>query len=190
MHIITAEIPIAQAKFFLLMTALFYQHVLGCDVLFWGDRSFSLRPKEALEDGLACSLQPCLAGFPASAIAPGESQTRGFKHTHGIVQTIATMDSERLLRLIDGTDADIETKVNQWREAGLKAASTIVYQSAVESAEQLGVPVPPEPLSSTQQRQCKFDGGLLFYFVLEMVVLVGHGKGRVLGKDVFLVEWF
>ena len=46
------------------------------------------------------------------------------------------------------------------RDAVLKAADTIQYESAIRPAQQLNVEVLPEPFSKQQQAPSRLDGGL------------------------------
>lgn len=159
MHVRIAANPRAQAKFFLLMTELFYRHVLGLDQMSWGAKKLGCPARQHREDFYATSLQPSIVGFATAALAPGEAQARGFEHSHGLVHCVEGLSIQLLLRLINGDDEAIENNVRRWREQCLAAASSVVYDSATETAAQCGIRVDPEPMSVMQQKQSRMDGG-------------------------------
>ena len=81
MRQIAAADPRAQAKFGILMTELHYRYIIGVERLHIG-RPVLARPQAAVQDGVAASLQPCVAPGTTDVQVPLEAQGRGFTHGH------------------------------------------------------------------------------------------------------------
>ena len=159
MHRIVARNPRAQAKFFLLMEELGLRYCCGLDELYIG-RTHLARQFDDREDDAAGSLQPSLVRAAASAMGPGEHQGRGFEHAHVKVHSkVRGMTVQWLRETMAGTDEEASSAARALREALIRAASTIQYDSAVAPAKQLDIDVPAEPFTAKQQRQSRMDGG-------------------------------
>ena len=81
MHQICASQPRAEAKFFLLQTELHFRYIQGLDRFHFGRKQLA-NNLGARDDNLATSLQPSVSPGTSDVQAPGESQGRGFEHTH------------------------------------------------------------------------------------------------------------
>ena len=88
--------------------------------------------------------------------APIEAQGRGFQHGHGKGHSILGPTMNWLRRAVT---TGLPAAVRDIREALLKTASSVQYDSAREPGRQLGVDLRAEPFSSRQQRQSRMDGG-------------------------------
>ncbi len=64
-----------------------------------------------------------------------------------------------LKRVMNSGDDEAAAAANQLRNALVLAASSVQYDSTIESARQMGVEMPPERFAAKQQKQNRMDGG-------------------------------
>ena len=159
MHRLVAQNPRMQSKYFLFMLETHVQHVLGFNEAFWGKKRLVVGHKFHQEDGYATSLRPSLLPFPTACLGPGESQERGFEHAHLKIHGLHRSDLNTLKSLLQCDDIATKEKLLEWRLAGLNYGTSLLQESATETARQLGVQVDPVGFSQEQQRQSRFDGG-------------------------------
>lgn len=157
MHEKISQNPRAQGRFFLLKHELFLRHVLGLGIFHFGQKSFEMRLPQ--EDSAAASLQPCLVFPPTAGFGLGEAQARGFEHTHNKLHAATAAEAEFFKKLLQGSDASVESKIQAWRDACINAATTIAFESATEIGRQLQIQLPLEPFTSHQQKKTRYDGG-------------------------------
>ena len=151
--------PRAQAKFFLHMEELSFRYICGFDELHIG-RTHLAQQTDGREDDAAGSLQAGLVPVAAAAMAPGEHQGRGFMHAHAKLHSKVRGTTRRgLTEMMEMTDQQASDAGHRSREALLKAACTVQYDSSVTVANQLNIKVPPEIFTAKQQRQSRMDGG-------------------------------
>ena len=117
----------------------------------------------AREDDFASTGEIGIAHFVRSALKPLEAQGRGFSHGHEKVISVPRSRAARLKQVFTATATEHGTNdLTQWcekaRDAVLRAASTLQYDSAVLPGAQLGVALRPEPFTSLQQRRSRYDG--------------------------------
>ena len=164
MHQIVARHPVIQARLFMLMERLTHHELLcGHRVVLGSVGLESPDPKCSmfqLEDDYASDGQPGLANFMTSLIAPLEAQGRGFEHAHKKVTGVPSTKIAELEKLFQESDDTLKDWMVSMRDAVLKAADTIQYESAIRPAQQLNVEVLPEPFSKQQQARSRLDGGL------------------------------
>ena len=98
--------------------------------------------------------------FPTACLGPGESQERGFEHAHLKVHGLHRSDLKTLTELLLCNGDATKCKLAQWRLAGLSYATSLLQESATETARQCGIEIDPVGFSAEQQRQTRFDGGL------------------------------
>ena len=165
MHRALAKHPMIQAQLFLFLDDLVHSELL-CMKAWCGRRKYtgtSVGYDFAQEDDFASTAEIGIALFPRSALKPLEAQGRGFAHGHEKVISVPQTRAARLKKLFAAAATERgEEELTEWcrraREALLQAATTLQYDSAILSGEQLGVPLPPEPFTSQQQKRSKFDG--------------------------------
>jgi len=97
------------------------------------------------------------------ALQPLEAQGRGFTHGHEKIISVPRWRAARLKRLFTAASTEHgDGELTQWcaraREALLRAACTLQYDSAVLPGVQLGVSLRPEAFSELQQRRSRLDG--------------------------------
>ena len=139
---------------------------LHCTDAFLGDRSYKTTLGEpAREDDYATHCQIGIAQLVRAGLKPLEAQGRGFAHGHGkyisVPRTRAARLSSLFARAAAATERGDEELVqfcSAARQAVLRAASTLQYDSAVLPGRQLNVELRAEPFSRQQQRRSRFDG--------------------------------
>ena len=115
------------------------------------------------EDDFASTGEIGIAHFVRAALKPLEAQGRGFSHGHEKVISVPRTRAARLKQLFIATPTEhCKDELTKWcedaRDAVLRAASTLQYDSAVLPGAQLGVELRPEPFTSIQQKRSRFDG--------------------------------
>ena len=163
MHRALAKHPMLQVRLFLLMDELVHSELL-CMKAFIGKTKYGHRDAEpAREDDFASTGQIGIAEIPRSALKPLEAQGRGFTHGHEKVISVPRTRAARLKQLFAANATERgEDELTQWcrqtRDAVLRAACTLQYDSAVLTGTQLGVTLRPEPFTPQQQKRSRFDG--------------------------------
>ena len=163
MHRALAKHPMLQVRLFLLMDDLVHSELL-CMKAFIGLQKYGHRDAEpAREDDFASTGQIGIAEIPRSALKPLEAQGRGFTHGHEKVISVPRTRAARLKQLFAANATERgEDELTQWcqqtRDAVLRAACTLQYDSAVLTGTQLGVTLRPEPFTPQQQKRSRFDG--------------------------------
>jgi hypothetical protein len=163
MHRALAKHPMLQVRLFLLMDELVHSELL-CMEAFIGLTKYGHRDAEPTrEDDFASNGQIGIAEIPRSALKPLEAQGRGFTHGHEKVISVPRTRAARLKQLFAANATERgEDELTQWcqqtREAVLRAACTLQYDSAVLTGTQLGVTLRPEPFTKQQQKRSRFDG--------------------------------
>ena len=168
MHRIVARYPTIQAKLFLFMEKLVITELMCMDTAYIGKMSLkSLDPANSVfsqEDDFSSTCEPGLANFGVSLLEPLEAQGRGFTHGHKKSMGVPTCRASALADLFrdhsDEEAGELSSFMENLRDATLKAAETIQYDSATLCAEQLGEKVLEEPFSRKHQLQSRLDGGL------------------------------
>jgi hypothetical protein len=156
MHQIGAQDPRSQAKFFILMSELYYRFNIGLERLRIGRLTLA-HPRVPVHDEVAASLQPCLAPSTTDAQVPFEAQGRGFQHGHGKGHGVVGSTMRWLLTALS---PGLATATHKLRQALLSTAEIVQYESARELAIQMDVhDLPQEPFTAKQQRQTRMDGG-------------------------------
>ena len=159
MHRLVAQNPRVQSKFFLFMLGLFVRHVLGIDDCWWGKHKIAKPVVPGKEDDACCSLRPCLLPFAIACMGPGESQERGFEHAHIKVHGLTAADGQRIRRLLQQPDADLDAALKYWRRTTIDYAKSLLQESATWTGKSLGLELAPIGFTTEQQRQTRFDGG-------------------------------
>ena len=164
MHRSLAKHPYIQVRLFLLLDELVHTELL-CTHAFIGLRGYSVRHAggPTQEDDFASTGEIGIAHFVRSALKPLEAQGRGFSHGHEKVISVPRTRAARLKQLFTATATEHGSdELGQWceraRDAVLRAASTLQYDSAVLPGTQLGVALRPEPFTSIQQKRSRYDG--------------------------------
>ena len=162
MHQIAAGNPRAQARFYLLMQTLHFGCLHGFDKLHIGrDNLVSPSRKHPRHDSFASKLQPAITPAAADVEVPGEAQGRGFTHGHGKGHSRIGVTVAWIRDVLRSAPSATRWRIEKMREALLRAAVSVQYESANEPAIQMGVSdLPPEPFTEKQQRQSKMDGAL------------------------------
>ena len=162
MHQIAAGNPRAQARFYLLMQTLHFGCLHGFDMLHIGHVDLvSPSRKHPRHDNFASKLQPAITPAAADVELPGEAQGRGFTHGHGKGHSRIGVTVAWIRAVLKETKAVASQRIMEMREALLRAAASVQYESANEPAIQMGfLDLPPEPFTEKQQRQSKMDGAL------------------------------
>ena len=148
---ILASDSVAQAKVFHLMITLFFEIVLGTTPPLVQEYRPARRTIKFADGFAASGLGGCF-GDVASAIGPIETQGRGSQHPHTLVTLIGHALVTRLRDMLEGSDEAAVAFLEAWREAVLKAAERIQYDSQQELAEQLGELTPEATPLSEEQR--------------------------------------
>ena len=163
MHRALAKHPMLQVQLFLLMDDLVHSELL-CMKAFIGLTKYGHRNVEpAREDDFASNGQIGIAELPRSGLKPLEAQGRGFTHGHEKIISVPRTRAAQLKQLFAATATEHgEDELSRWcqqtREAVLRAACTLQYDSAVLTGTQLGVTLRPEPFTVQQQKRSRFDG--------------------------------
>ena len=162
MHQIAAGNPRAQARYYLFMQTLHFGCLHGFDKLHIGRVNLvSPSRKHPRHDSFASKLQPAITPAAADVEVPGEAQGRGFTHGHGKGHSRIGVTVAWIRDVLRSAPSATSLQVKKMREALLRAAVSVQYESANEPAIQMGVSdLPPEPFTDKQQRQCKMDGAL------------------------------
>ncbi len=171
MHRIAAQRPMLQTWHYLLHDAAMHTEVICVRNAFLGKYRYDFGAELAAlpepEDDLASTGEPGIFNFVSELQKPLESQGRGYTHGHEKpASVIEPMGVDRLCDLLDpAVEADeADKRIDEWcrraREEGLEACATLQYDSAALPAQQLGVDVGPEPFSSAQQKESRYDGEL------------------------------
>ncbi len=156
MHQRVAMDPVAQARYFMLMTELYYRYVIGVERMIIGRKTLA-RQAASAEDEVAASLQPCVAPGTTDVQAPFEAQGRGFAHGHGKGHSVI---GPTMAWLRAAAAQGLRAAALELRTALLSTAVTVQYEAANEPARQLGLPdVATEPFTARQQRQSRMHGG-------------------------------
>jgi len=162
MHQIAAANPRAQARFYLFMQTLHFGCLHGFDRLHIGRVNLvSPSKKHPHHDSFASKLQPAITPAAADVAVPGEAQGRGFTHGHGKGHSRIGVTVAWIRDVLRSAPSATFQRIEKMREALLRAAASVQYESANEPAIQMGVSdLPPEPFTEKQQRQSKMDGAL------------------------------
>ena len=164
MHRALAKHPYIQVRLFLLLDELVHTELL-CTTAFIGQKKYGMRDEgePTREDDFASTGEIGIAHFVRSALKPLEAQGRGFSHGHEKVISVPRTRAARLKQLFAASATEHRgDELSQWcekaREAVLRAASTLQYDSAVLPGAQLGVALRPEPFTNLQQKRSRYDG--------------------------------
>ena len=110
------------------------------------------------EDDPASNGEPGLGNFASGMLEPLEAQGRGFGHGHKKVVGVPRASEEKLRRMFaEENEGELKSMLNRAREKLLECVATVMYDSAVLPAEQLGEKVLPEPFSKKQQLHSRLD---------------------------------
>jgi hypothetical protein len=149
---ILASDSVAQAKVFHLMITLFFEIILGTTPPL--QREFlPARWTNDFEDGFAASALAGCFGDVACAIGPVETQGRGSQHPHTLVTLIGHAIVTRLRQMMESSDEEVLAALQAWREAVLRAAEQIQYDSQQVLAKQLDETPVPTPLNEEQRNR-------------------------------------
>ena len=148
LHKIVALRPMIQANLFLLLDALTHVNLLATRRVFLGkqryDVIFKWDREPYVEDDYKSNGDLGIAGLVRGVIKALEAQGRGFAHGHEEVHSDPCTKAIDLIMLFCGVTehANTEERLESWmrghRHACLSDACTKQYDSAVESARQLG----------------------------------------------------
>ena len=161
MHQLVARSPRAQAKFFLLADDIVDIYFMGMDQSFIGrhqvQQSFHQRYRE---DGFASTAMPSLGGLGIAELEPMESQQRGFQHGHRKKYAIPCTREQDLIKMFQAKDStELHGLFSELKNALIRCAETLQYESSCLPAKQMGQTVLPEKFTKKQQAHSRLDGG-------------------------------
>ncbi len=148
--------PVVQARYFTLMTELYYHPVIGVERMVIGWKTLA-RHAASMEDEVARSLQPYVAPGTTDVQTSFEAQCWGLAHGHRKGRSVI---GPMMTWLCAAGAQGVRAAALELRTALLSTAVTMQYEAANEPTRQLGMPdVATEPFTARQQRQsCMHDG--------------------------------
>ena len=77
-----------------------------------------------------------------------------------VIKEIEALEKENNVARLDDADVEaiVKEKTHCYNQSLIASASTRQYESAILTAEQVGVEVPPSPFTQKQQQQSRYDG--------------------------------
>ena len=177
-----ASDPVGQTRVFDLVMRLFLIHVLGVrpDCV-QSRRHASARVREWCTDGVAASsAAPGIFGPVLAFRGEIEAQGRGSLHPHILVWLLC-MSSLELLRIFEREPVLFKQRLAEWMQATVMAIEAACQSSVKALPRKFGhtnKELPSLPLSRTEQKICRYDGGSEIDALKEEV-----GKGMALTED-------